>query len=172
MSTHLVCDVVVCELQDVPRQVAHCVQSHRAVLEEVSTCGEGTLNSTAPGSSSHFIDCCFPNVRDKLPITIIQKEINHYLLKYEQLFNYLATFLLDSLLPALEGETEQQENGQEEKNDRGKRHHLLVFLLSTPPALSLLVHPLKKGGMMRWFFKNKSLEFFCQKHSCKIFTAN
>lgn len=53
------------------------------------------------------------------------------------IFAYLATFLLDSLLPALDGEIKQQENGQEEKRDRGKRHHLLVFLLSKP-ALSLL----------------------------------
>ena len=81
-------------------------------------------------STKGSIDTCEILVTEPLPSEI-----------RENYFAYLATFLLDSLLPALDREIEQQENGQEEKKDRGKRHHLLVFLLSPPPpsVLYLLV---------------------------------
>lgn len=138
-SAHLVSDVIVSELQDVPRQIAHGIQGHGAVLEEMSAFGEGTFKLDCPWSQLTFDKLLFPYAKHKLSVTIIL-EIRT---PQSSIFAYLATFLLDSLLPALDGEKEQQEKWSgREKRDRGKRHYLLLFVLSTPhPSLCYLRAP-------------------------------
>ena len=68
MSSHLVCDVVVSKFQDVPCQVAHGVQSHGAVLKEMSACGEEKFHS---GASLDSIDCHCLTPNMKLSVTIL-----------------------------------------------------------------------------------------------------
>lgn len=63
-SPDLVCDVVVGELHDVPCQVAHGVQRHGAVLEEMSACSgdkkpfESTVSAELEISLPIFSGCC------------------------------------------------------------------------------------------------------------------
>lgn len=99
-SPDLVCDVVVGELHDVPCQVAHGVQRHGAVLEEMSACGEEKpFQSTIPALCSVKLEnsCRPPRA------TAIELETNLKAVFFLFFFAYLATFLLDSLLPALDG---------------------------------------------------------------------
>lgn len=67
-------------------------------------------------SGTHWEKFCFPD-REK---TLLQSYLKPNALAY------LATFLLDSLLPALDRGTKQQENWSgKEKKDGGRRHYLL-----------------------------------------------
>lgn len=98
-SPDLVGDVVVGELHDVPCQVAHGVQRHGAVLEEVSArAREKPFQSTVFAVCSVQLEkSCRPPRAAAIELETNLKEFFFFF------FAYLATFLLDSLLPALDG---------------------------------------------------------------------
>lgn len=121
-SPHLVCDVIVGELHDVPCQIAHGVQRHGAVLEEMSACGkEKSFQSTVSAVGSVMLEnnCRAP------PATAIELKTNFF----GVFFCLPCYFFAGQPLASTGWRGEQnRKTGQEEWRDRGRRHYLLTFL--------------------------------------------
>lgn len=119
------------------QQAPWCPALNHSWYPESWNCSGGGVCMSGKGK----VNSAFPGAHWKIGIFLIVKK-NSVAFIFEtwtqsNCLAYLATFLLDSLLPALDRGTKQQENWSgKEKRDRGKRHYLLISTTPIPHSES------------------------------------